>query len=226
MLRIFRGIIKNRPALGERALQELLEANLLKFNYWLTDVRGRNVKSYMKIPIPSTSDPAREQFMNTLLKHDINIDEYCSIYEKSSIPLQNNLSKLTLEIFEHSACFVNQYSKYRIELGAVIKKQIENGSILQSEEGNFSIQNQNVFTCQFYDIENLALGARIEQSTAKQQAVNTIHQETSSVIQFKHTTAAGVNVCPDTVEKNHEIQHHSFTEQSIDQQDADIAGKH
>jgi hypothetical protein len=226
MLRIFRGIIKNRPALGERALQELLDAKLLKFNYFLTDARGRNVKSYMKIPIPSTSDPAREQFMNTLLKHDVNIDEYCSIYEKSAIPLQNNLSKLTLEIFEHSACFVNQYSKYRIQLSAVIKKQIENGSILQTEEGNFFIQNQTVFTCQFDDIENLAVGARTEQITAKQQAVNTMYQETRSVIQSKHTTAAGVSVSHDTVEKTHEIQHHSFTEKSNDQRDADIAGKH
>jgi hypothetical protein len=221
----FRGIIKNRPALGERALQELLADNLLKFNYFLTDVRGRNVKSYMKIPIPSNSDPAREPFKNSLSKHDINIDEYCSVFEKSSIPLQNNLSKLALEIFEHSACFVNQYAKYRIQLGAVIKKQIENCSILRTEEGDFSIQNHNMFTCQFYDIENLALSGRKEQTTAKQQAVDTMHQETRSVIQFKHTTAAGVDVSHDTVEKNHEIQHHRFTEKSTDQQDADIAGK-
>ncbi|CAF3932192.1 unnamed protein product [Rotaria sp. Silwood1] len=34
------GIIKNRPALGERALQELMNEHLLKFNYFLTDTRG------------------------------------------------------------------------------------------------------------------------------------------------------------------------------------------
>ncbi|CAF3956621.1 unnamed protein product [Rotaria sp. Silwood2] len=114
------GIIKNRPALGERALQELINDNLLKFNYFLTDVRGRNVKSYMKVPIPSISDPTREQFVNNLLKHEINVDEYCLNYEKASIPLNNYFSKLTLEIFECIASFVTQYSKYRI---ATLSKQ-------------------------------------------------------------------------------------------------------
>ncbi len=59
-----RGIIKNRLALGEPALQELMTDNLLKFNYFLTDIQGQNIKSYMKIPIPSIGDPARARLVN------------------------------------------------------------------------------------------------------------------------------------------------------------------
>ncbi|CAF4056259.1 unnamed protein product, partial [Rotaria sp. Silwood2] len=108
-----RPVTGQTPALGERPLQELINDNLLKFNYFLTDVRGRNVKSYMKVPIPPISDPTRGQFVNNLLKHEINVDKYCLNYEKASIPLNNYFSKLTLEIFECTASFVTQYSKYR-----------------------------------------------------------------------------------------------------------------
>ena len=187
----------------------MLADNLLKFNYFLTDVRGRNVKSYLKGPIPSTSDPAREQFINTLLKHDIDIDEYCSIYAKSSIPLQNSLSKLAVDILDRNACFVNQYAKYPTELGAVINKQIENGSIVQTEEGDFSIQNQDVFFSQFHQIENLVLGARTESTTAKHQPVNTTNQETRSIIPPNHTTVAEVHDDDDTEKENCQTHHQS-----------------
>lgn len=90
----FRGFLKNRPALGERALQELLADDLIKYNYFLTDVRGRNVRSYLKLPIPPLDDPTRDLFLNKLIKHDINIDEYESVYEKSSIPPHNKFSVL------------------------------------------------------------------------------------------------------------------------------------
>jgi hypothetical protein len=198
--------------------------NLLKYNYFLTDARGRNIKCYMKTPIPSADHPTRDQFVNNLLKHDINIDEYCSIYEKSSIPSNNNLSKLTLEIFEHSACFVNQYSKYQPQLNIVIQKHIEN-CFIREVDGNFIIQNADVFTCQFHHIENLVLGAQPQQIHAKRQCINTINQANKSIIQSKHTTADIVNTFHDTIEKSREIQHHSLTETSHDQQDTDITGK-
>jgi hypothetical protein len=179
----------------------------------------------LKGPIPLTSDPARERFINTLLKHDIDVDEYCSIYAKSSIPLQNNLSKLAVDTFERNACFVNQYSKYPTELGAVVNKQIQNGSISKNEEGVFSIQNQDVFISQFDGIENLVLGARTESTTSKHQPVNNMNQETRSIIPTKHTTAAGARDADDTEKENCETRHHSSSGKSIDQQDADIAGK-
>jgi hypothetical protein len=221
----FRGIIKNRPALGERALQELMADSLLKFNYFLTDVRGRNVKSYIKIPVPSIADPTRVQFVKNLLKHDIDVDEYCSIYEKSSIPLNNNLSKLTVEVFERNACLVTQYSKYRNQLNNVIQNHVENHFIRETEQGNFIIHNQEGFTCQFHDIENLVLGARSEQVCRKRQSVNSINEVTKSVIQPERTTTAEVNILCDTVEKNREIQHHDFISTSNDQQDIDTTGK-
>lgn len=220
----FRGIIKNRPALGERALQELLADNLLKFNYFLTDVRGRNVKSYMKIPIPSTSDPSRERFLHTLSKHDVDIDDYYATYKKSSIPLQNSLSKLAVDIFEHYGCFVNQYSKYPTELATVINKQIQNGSIIRTEEGDFSIYNRDPFNFQFDEIENLVLGARTEPTATKHQPVNTTNQETRATTSLKNTTAADPYGADDT-EKENCVTHHSSSGKSMDQQDGDAAGK-
>ena len=124
-----RGIIKNRPALGERALQELKDDNLIKFNYFLTDIRSRNVRSYMKTPVPSTNDPLRKEFLDTLIKHDINIDEYLSIYEKSSSPPNNSLSVLSLEIFQSNSSLVSEYKKYQAQLHSVIQKHLKDSNI-------------------------------------------------------------------------------------------------
>lgn len=44
------------PYSNERAIQELLTDNLLKYNYFLTDARGRHIKCYMKISIPSNNN--------------------------------------------------------------------------------------------------------------------------------------------------------------------------
>jgi len=72
-----RRFLKNRPALSERGLQELITDNLIKYNYFLTDFCGRNVKSYMKVLVLSNNNPSPEQFLNNSIKHNINIDEYC-----------------------------------------------------------------------------------------------------------------------------------------------------
>ncbi|CAF2107947.1 unnamed protein product [Rotaria magnacalcarata] len=222
------GIIKNRPALGERALQELLKANLLKFNYFLTDARGRNVKSYMKTPIPSIDDPTREHFLNTLLKHDINLDEYCCNYKKSSIPPNNNFSKLTIETFEHNASFVAQYSKYKSQLNSVIQKHIENHNIEETEEGNFIIINRNAFFRKFNDIENLVSSERQEQIDNKSQSENFIDQPISkqigqSLIQLTSTTATEFAVFNNPAEKPLAIQRQDSTEISTDLQHINIA---
>ncbi|CAF1453595.1 unnamed protein product [Rotaria sordida] len=219
------GIIKNRPALGERALQELMNDHLLKFNYFLTDTRGRNVKSYMKAPIPPGDDPTRDQFIKNLLKHDIDVNEYCSIYESSAIPPNNNLSNLTLEIFEHSTCFVNEYSKYQVQLNIVIRKHIENCVVREVEQGNFIIQNANAFTRQFHHIESLVLGAQPNQVNGKRQSLNIINQANKSTVQSRHTTAPIVNVFHDTVEKSQETQRDSPIKTSCDRRDTDITGK-
>ncbi|CAF2823290.1 unnamed protein product [Rotaria sp. Silwood2] len=216
------GIVKNRPALGERALQELMNYHLLKFNYFLTDTRGRNVKSYMKAPLLPGDDPTRDQFIKNLVKHDIDVSEYSSIYESSSIPPNNNLSNLTSEIFEHTAYFVNEYSKYQVQLNIVIRKHIENCVIREVEQGNFIIQNANAFTRQFHQIESLALGAQPNQVNGECQSLNIINQANKSPIQSRHTTAPIVNVFHDTVEKSQETQRDSSIKTSCNRRDTDI----
>lgn len=222
------GIIKNRPALGERAIQELLDDNLLKFNYFLTDIRGRNIKSYMKIPIPPINDERRELFIAHLLKHEIDIDEYCSVYEKSAIPLNNNLSKFSLEIFENNGSFVNQYVKYRNQLSVIIKKHVENRHIGETEDGHFIVKDQNVFALQFHNIENLVLSQRPEQ-ISNRHLLNIINQPISnriakSTIELKRTTAIEGDKSYSVVAKNCERQNQALPYVSIDQPDVDTTG--
>lgn len=219
---VFRGIIKNRPALGERALQELLNDNVLKFNYFLTDARGRNVKSYMKVPIPSANDPNRATLVKILAKHDINIEEYCSIYEASSIPSQNSLSKLSLELFEKSACFVAEYHKYKHQLHAVIKKHIENNDIVQLNEEKLYAQKSNMFTCYFHEIENLVSNTRSEHSSGRQSTV--IPQTTASNLPLRHSIHE-INAVDDTPERGNETQPQRTTKKSSNEQYVSEEGK-
>ncbi|CAF1332376.1 unnamed protein product, partial [Rotaria sp. Silwood1] len=176
----------------------------------------------MKAPVPPGDDPTRDQFIKNLLKHDIDVNEYCSIYESSTIPPNNNLSNLTLEIFEHSACFVNEYSKYQVQLNIVIRKHIENCVVREVEQGNFIIQNANAFSRQFHHIESLVLGAQPNQVNGKRQSVNIINQANKSTVQSRHTTAPIVNVFHDTVEKSQETQRDSPIKTSCDPRDTDI----
>ncbi|CAF1113295.1 unnamed protein product [Adineta steineri] len=53
----------------------------------------RNVKSYMKAPELTVYDSTSDRFMKHLLKHDIDINEYCFIYESSSTPPINRSGK-------------------------------------------------------------------------------------------------------------------------------------
>jgi hypothetical protein len=219
-----RGLIKNKPALGEQALHELVADNLLKYNYFLTGDRDRKLKSYMKIPIPAVTDPAREQLMNSLSKHGINFYDYSSAYEKSSIPPNYTLSKLTIEIFERNSYFVPEYPKYKNQLKDVIQKHLGNGSIREIEESHYIVQNQDAFTYQFQEIENLVTSIRSENIHGKRQSANLTDQATKKpTIQI--TTADEVNVPHNTVERNREIQCHDWTETSGDQHGVDIGSE-
>ncbi|CAF0917303.1 unnamed protein product [Adineta steineri] len=199
------GIIKNRPALGERALQELMIDGLLKFNYFLIDIRGRNVKSYMKVPVPSHDDPTRDLFIKNLMKNDIDVNEYCSIYKSSSIPPNNNLSNKALEFFEYSACL-----------------HITNSVIQEVEQGSFIIKNANVFTHQFHSIENLVVDTQSNQINSKRQPLNVISQVNKSVVQIRHTTTSIVNVSCNTVEKSQDALYASPIKISCTIPDDDI----
>jgi hypothetical protein len=168
--------------LGERALQELKDDNLIKFNYFLTDSRGRNVKAYMKMPIPSFADPLRKDFGNALIKHDISIDEYHSAYEKSSIPSNNSLSAFAIEIFEFNAALVTQYSKYRAQLYSVLGRHIQNGSIQESEGETFTIINEDAFQHKFDDIPNLMPNEKQEKSNRKSQPLKVLQQTTNPAL--------------------------------------------
>ncbi|CAF1345831.1 unnamed protein product [Rotaria sordida] len=216
------GIIKNRPALGERAINELMQDNLLKYNYFLTNARGYNVKAYMKIPPPSVNDPTREEFVAKMLKHDINIDEYCAIYEKCSIPLNHNLSTLALRIFASSSCLVNQYVKYRGVLNNTIQQHVANSVIHETDTGCFIIQNQDAFTVQFHDIENWVVGTCVERTNNPGQPTTTIFHAPPFKGPSQTTTPAEVNIFPDIVEESSMTQHQYCIEVLSNQQNINI----
>jgi hypothetical protein len=215
--------LKNRPALGEIAIQQLLDDNLLKFNFFLTDVRGRNVRSYMKIPIPSSNDPGYEIFVKNLTKHDIDIDDYRTVYEKSSIPSNNNLSILTLGIFESNALFITEYGKYKRQMYAIVQQHIQNHNIQETEDGNFIVTNKSVFLHQFHEIENLVPSSRQEKVRDKSQSLKLITQNlpkqtTESQVSLENTTTMRRSIVCSTDEKEREVQGHPLREISINQQ--------
>jgi hypothetical protein len=156
--------MKNRPALGEIAIRELLADNLLKFNHFLTDVRGRNVKSYMKVPVPAVNDATYETFAKSLAKHDINVEEYRSVYRNSSIPSNNNLSALAMKIFETDASFVTEYQKYELQLHNIVQQHVQDRNIRKTEDGLFVVTNRGAFLHQFHEIGNLVPPNRQEKT--------------------------------------------------------------
>ncbi|UJR06732.1 hypothetical protein I4U23_011021 [Adineta vaga] len=219
------GILKNRPALGEQALKELINDGLLKFNYFLLDARNRKIKSYMKIPITKANDELQECVKNKLIKHGINVDEYYSVYRISSIPPNNKLSPLSLEIFKYSSCLVPYYKCYKNHLETVIQHHIQNGSVQEVEDGCFVTTNEDVFSCDYNDIENLLLCNRRKQSDNNCKAANPPKPTTSSPIQLEKTTESVVNVPCNTHEKDCEEQHQDLDVQLIYEQHVDVNNK-
>lgn len=215
--------------MGERALQELMSDNLLKFNYFLIDVRGRNLKSYMKIPIPPINDPAYEELVKNLLKHDINIEEYRSVYQNSSIPSNNNLSQLTLGIFERNSSFITQYPKYQAQLSIVVEKLLQNRFIQQIEDGNFVVRNQDLFTQKFHEIENLITGVRPRHVPTKRQLAGSktppVNDQPTSVALRVAITTTEINMCGDATEETRGSQHHTSVGNSGDEQGINITNE-
>lgn len=114
----------------------------------------------MKLPVPSDDDPAKENFLSKLIKHQIDIEDYCSVYNKSSIPPNNKLSTLALQVFEVNASLVNQYSKYRNQLQTIIQKHLDNRHIQETDEGDFTVLNKTAFSSQCHLILNINQGKR------------------------------------------------------------------
>ena len=224
---IFRGFLKNRPALGERALQELLADNLIKYNYFLTDIRNRNLKSYLKLPIPSNNESAQKQFLSNLVKHDIDIDEYRSVYQKSSIPPNNKLSTLSLQLFETNASFVSQYSKYKNQLQVIIKKHIDNHNIKETEERTFIVTNNHAFPHQYHDIRNLMLSERQERQNNISHLHNltrptTVEQTTDSRIELENTNGVPPRILCDLHGNIAHMNQYASKESSTVPKDAEI----
>ena len=180
----FRGILKNRPVLGEQVLQELVDDGLLKFNYFLVDSRGRGVKSYLKVPPPIINDPMAELIKQNLAKHGIQINEYALVFEKSSIPSNNKLSTLTIGIFQSNVSFVSQYVKYKDQLQVVIQQHVQNRSIQENEDGTFYVTDTNVFSHQYNEIENIMLRSRQNQLQNQPKTDNSRKQTTDSLTEF------------------------------------------
>ncbi|CAF1404074.1 unnamed protein product [Rotaria sordida] len=176
----------------------------------------------MKIPPPSVNDPTREEFVAKMLKHDINIDEYCAIYEKCSIPLNHNLSTLALRIFASSSCLVNQYVKYRGVLNNTIQQHVANSVIHETDTGCFIIQNQDAFTVQFHDIENWVVGTCVERTNNPGQPTTTIFHAPPFKGPSQTTTPAEVNIFPDIVEESSMTQHQYCIEVLSNQQNINI----
>ena len=204
--------------MGEQALRELLNDGLLKFNYFLTDPRGRNVKSYMKIPIATTDNSSQELLKIKLIKHGINVEEYYSVYDTSSIPPYNKLSTLSLQIFKYSSCFVSYYKRYKDQLEMVIQEHIHKGDIKEAEDGCFFITNGSVFSHNYNDIENLLLCNQQRQLCDNSRAMNVEKTTTNSSIQLEKTTASRINVLCETNEKEYEMPHQNLEEEAIGEQ--------
>lgn len=219
-------MIKNKPALGEQALHELVADNLLKYNYFLCCDRGRKLKSYMKAPIPAAGDPAREQLIHTLSKHGIDFFDYSAAYKKSSIPPNNILSKLTVEIFECNSHFVTEYSKYQNQLNDVIRKHLGNGSIRETE-GCYVIQNQGAFLGKFQDVENVHTKRQSVISSRQPTATTRTTTAPQSTIQIRITTAENIDIPGNTIKGNSEVQDGNgyLPRTSVDEYRIDICGE-
>jgi hypothetical protein len=210
--------------LGERALQELKDDNLIKFNYFLTDIRGRNVRSYMRMPIPSLNDPGRTHFLNALAKHDINADEYHSIYEKSSIPSSNSLSAFSLQIFESNSSLVPQYNKYRDQLHSVIQKHMESGNIQAAADGNLIVTNQGAFSHGFDEIMNLMSTGRQEKLDRRSQPLQLLQETTNvplckSTIEVKKLATTNTLLSYNSTSKENHPNQYRAEDLSADEQD-------
>ena len=208
--------------MGERAIQELMMDDLIKFNHFLLDIRGRAVKSYMKTPIPSVDDPSRGDVLKKLTKHGIDISNYCSMYEACSIPSGNTLSSLAIDNLNSIGSLVQEYSKYEEQLQGVIREHLDNGNIRLSSTGNFTIVNQSVFCGQFSEITNLRPGEKSHEEKQKSQRVGKeapANESIGRVIQLNIPVATTMEMVASggRIEQASDIIHPNVEQQSVDQ---------
>lgn len=212
------GIIKNYPVFGQQALQELMQDNLIKFNYFLADVRGRRLRSYLKLPLPQKDDPLSEHIFEKLMKHDINIDEYYSIYKNSSIPSNNHFSQFGLDTFDSTSSLVGDYSKYKDQLNFIIKRRLENNTIQETEDKQFKIKNASTFRDTFNEIQNLPIETYQEKINNKSEMPNVINS--SAIYQERNSMTALRNniITTDTAMATHTfVRTRELDQQGLDE---------
>lgn len=148
-----------------------MDDHLIKLNYFLLDVRGRNPRSYMKAPIPDTDDPTHDRVVKALVKNGIDVAEYRSSYEASTIPPNNILSQLAMDIFKSTASMVSDYSKYPDQLKHIIDYRLDCKHIEKSNSGKLIVIDHNAFANVFQDIINLT--SETKQRSARKQSQST-----------------------------------------------------
>ena len=176
----------------------------------------------MKIPITKSNDIFQEFVKNKLITHGINVEEYFSVYRTSSIPPNNKLSPLSVESFKHSSCLVPYYKYYKTHLETVIQDHIQNGNIQEVEDECFATTNNEIFSCNYGEIENLLLCNRRKQPNDNCNAINPTKPTTSSPAQLEKTTEPIVNVPCITNGKDYETRHEVLDEESIHEQQVDV----
>lgn len=203
-------------------LQQLVDDGLLKYNYFLLDSRGRNVKSYLKIPPTLIDDPAHESMREKLIKNGIEVKEYFSVFEKSRIPPNNKLSVLSINIFKHNASFVPEYAKYKDELQVVIQEHIQNGHIEEDLNDNFGVKDVNIFSHLYDEIENLTPRDQQKQLRKALNPINPIQRMDNNLAGMNRTTVPILDNPRSVTEKDWEMPRHSIDNTMIDENNVDF----
>lgn len=120
----------------------------------------------MKIPVPPINDPSYKTFIETLTRHEIDVDEYRIVYKNSSIPSNNTLSQMTLQFFQTNASFVTEYKKYESQLHSIVQEHVENGNI-EETDGQFVVVKKDAFTHRFHEIGNFISPSRQDKTRGK-----------------------------------------------------------
>ena len=140
----------------------------------------------------------------------------------SSIPPNNTLSILSLEIFKRNGCFVSQYSKYSNQLQEIIQEHLQNGHIKQNGNGSFVILTSNVFCLECYNFENLAFHGRQKQVCARPNSICTVKQATNLPIELVRTTAPRNEISCEIIGTEYEMQNQGLEQHVLQEQDVFI----
>lgn len=174
------------------------------------------------MPVPPVNDPSYETFVEKLTRHEIDVEEYQTVYRNSSIPANNTLSIMALPIFRTSASFVTEYTKYRSQLHNIIQQHLENRNIKETEEGQFVVLNKDAFTHQFDAIENFMSTTRQDKTRGKFHLLpyitaNSLYEILNSFMVLDSTTTVSAEVGFGPVRKEGNGQAHSLREIPLNQ---------